>query len=71
MAHTEQEDEEMFDLSQMIGTICSGRNPMIVMGALVTVIHNVVTGIADKHIAIAHAEGALSACKTIRNQLSS
>lgn len=70
MAHTEQEDEAMFELSLMIGTVCSGRDPMIVMGALVTVINDLVTGFSDKQTAIAFAEGALASCRTIRNKLS-
>lgn len=69
MAHTEQEDEAMFELSLAIGAVCSGRDATIVMGALLTVINDVINGLSDKHLAAAFAEGAAAACTGIKNRL--
>ena len=69
MAHTEQEDEEMFDLSLAIGTVCNGKDSTIVMGALLTVINDVVTGCRDKHVGAAFAAGAAAACNNIKARL--
>lgn len=69
MAHTEQEDEEMFNLSLMIGSVCSGRNPMIVSGALITVLNDLIDGLDDQHMKLAFANGAIAGCNSIKKRL--